>query len=284
VRTDSGIRITRTPFTEIASLYSNEKSFKNITLESGENLLSGITAKTFDVEVSIDAAAGSAQTLTFEIADKTFVYRVAEQTLFGKPLPLRQGKLSLRIIADHAQLEVFANDGLFSYTAAEFFAPDAATVVLKGDGTVAITSAEFRWLERAWPDKAATSSQVVNDDAEMTYTGAWSTSTEARYHGGQCRVASAAGSSVELVFNGTRIDWYGLKNADLGEADIYVDGELAAKGVDLYDARRQNAQLFSAGGLTNGAHSIKVVATGEKHANSSGTALVHDYFITYVDP
>ena len=57
----------------------------------------------------------------------------------------------------------------------------------------------------------------------------------------------------------------------------------AQSGIDAYSAKSQNALLFTKGGLVNGAHTIKVVATGQKNGSSSGAALVHDYFISYVD-
>ncbi len=86
-----------------------------------------------------------------------------------------------------------------------------------------------------------------------------------------------------MPFTGTCVEWYGLKNTDLGKADVYLDGAVVTSGVDTHDARRQNALLFTKGKLTNGAHTFKVVATGEKNPASSGTALVHDYVIAYVD-
>lgn len=147
------------------------------------------------------------------------------------------------------------------------------------------TSADFRTLKRAWPGVAATSSAVIDDvDQAVAYTGDWFTASEARYLSGNCRVATKPESSVELSFVGTRIDWYGLKNTDLGRADVYLDGALFESGVELYDQKRQNAQLFSVGGLALASHTLKVVMTGEKHPESSGAGLVHDYFITYVDP
>ncbi len=36
-------------------------------------------------------------------------------------------------------------------------------------------------------------------------------------------------------------------------------------------------------GLANGAHTIRIVANGQKNGASTGTALVHDYFVSYVD-
>jgi len=88
---------------------------------------------------------------------------------------------------------------------------------------------------------------------------------------------------VQASFTGTRVEWYGLKNVDLGHADVYLDGVLSQGGIEAYSAKRQNALLFTRGGLANTTHTIRVVANGQKSAASTGTALVHDYFISYVD-
>jgi beta-fructofuranosidase len=53
--------------------------------------------------------------------------------------------------------------------------------------------------------------------------------------------------------------------------------------IDTYSATRQNARLFTLGGLPPGSHTIRVEVTGAKRAASAGTALVHDYFIAYTD-
>jgi beta-fructofuranosidase len=135
-----------------------------------------------------------------------------------------------------------------------------------------------------WPGKAASASSIIDDtNAAVTYSGTWTQANEGRYFGGACHFSGSAAASVEAGFNGTRVEWYGLKNVDLGKADVYLDGTLVQSGIDAYSAKRQNALLFTRGGLANGAHRIRVVASGQKNAASTGTALVHDYFISYVD-
>jgi hypothetical protein len=78
--------------------------------------------------------------------------------------------------------------------------------------------------------------------------------------------------------------WYGLVNTDLGMANLYLDGALVADSLDTYDARRSPRQLFARSGLPDTFHTLRIEATGRKNAASSGSALVHDYFVTAVEP
>jgi fructan beta-fructosidase len=285
VSTESGIRVARRPIAEIATLHGSATERKATTLSAGQNLLAGMQAKAFDLEVKLDVAASTATSITLRIADKTFSYDVSSQTFIGRPLPLRDGKLELRVLADHGQLEVFGAGGLFSYTSAQFFAPRDARVELVADGTLAVESASLRTLKRAWPGTPASSSTIIdNTDAGHTFSGENFIATEERYHGNGCTVVRGAGSSFELSFTGTRVEWYGLKNNDLGKADIYVDGRLEVTGAELFDTRRQNAQLFSRAGLARGPHTLRVVLRADKHPASAGIAMVHDYVIAYDDP
>jgi hypothetical protein len=113
----------------------------------------------------------------------------------------------------------------------------------------------------------------------VTYNGAWTACTnESPYYNGTCHYSSTAAGYVEFAFTGTSITWYGLKNTDLGKADVYLDGALAAGGIDCFSYTRASQKLFSRSGLPSGKHTIRVVVTGRKNSASGGTALVHDYF------
>jgi beta-fructofuranosidase len=175
------------------------------------------------------------------------------------------------------------NDGQVVHTDVHAFAPNNPSVSLTGDGAIGLASADLHQLNRAWPGEAAKSSVILDDDdGSAAYTGAWNLANEGRYFKGSAHY-NTTGTAFEVSFTGTRVEWYGLKNTDLGFADVYLDSVLVRAGVDCYDARRQNALLFTQGKLTNTTHTLKVVATGKKNAASSGAALVHDYLIAYVD-
>jgi fructan beta-fructosidase len=279
-----GIRVTRTPIAELSSLYGARLHWDAQSLAAGSNPFDGVTSRSYDLEVVIDVNASSARAIQLKVGSRTLVYDVAAHTLLGSSLLPINGRLKLRALVDWGQLEVFGNAGSFSYTEGTPFSATDTSVALTGDGTVSLVSAEFRSVRRAWPGTAAFSSSIIDDRGSgVRYTGSSFVSNEDRYFGGSCTVLRDQGSSVTAVFTGTRVDWYGLKNVDLGRADVYIDGAIAAAGIDCYSATRQNLRLFTASRLSNEPHTIKIVVAGTKADASSGTALVHDYFVSYVD-
>jgi fructan beta-fructosidase len=280
-----GVHVTRTPISEIATLYGASQHLGPMQVASGVNLLAGVQSKSFDLEVVLDIGQTAARVVTFRFANLSLAYDVAAGSIAGHDVAPVGGRLKVRVIRDWGQYELFVNDGQISHTATFAFTPADGSVSVSGNGTVAIASADFRALNRVWPGNAATSSAIIDDtNPAVTYAGTWTQANEGRYFGGACHVSSSAMASVQASFTGTRVEWYGLKNVDLGKADVYLDGALVQSGIDAFSAKRQNALLFTRGGLANGAHTIRIVANGQKNAASTGTALVHDYFVTYVDP
>ena len=85
-------------------------------------------------------------------------------------------------------------------------------------------------------------------------------------------------SSVTLRFVGTEISWIGLQGPDQGKANVYIDGELR-ETVDAYSENRQvMAELFSARGLINGLHTIRVQVEGAENNKISDKGIVVDAF------
>jgi len=121
---------------------------------------------------------------------------------------------------------------------------------------------------------------IIDDaSASTTYNGAWTSAGDLIYWNGTCHYSSTVNGYFQITFTGTDISWYGLKNNDLGKAAVYIDGTLAVDNIDCYSTTREVIKLFSKTGLSAGTHTIKVVVKGIKNASSSGTALVHDYFM-----
>src|SRR5262249_4124146 len=155
-----------------------------------------------------------------------------------------------RVVRDFGQYEIFANDGQISHSASFAFTPTDASLSITANGALSVVSADFHPLNRAWPGKAASSSTIIDDKSAATaYTGTWTQSNEGRYFGGSCHVSPTTTGAVEATFQGTRIEWYALKNVDLGKADVYIDGVLSKGAIDAYSAKRQNALLFTQGSL-----------------------------------
>ena len=281
-----GIRLTRTPIAEIQQLYGTTRHFEARTLAQEQNLLAGIRSKAFDFEVVLEDTPEQPNEIRLQIADQLILYDWVDQTLQGLPLAPLQGSLKLRVLADHGQLEIFGNDGQFSYTASIAFPPDDDSIALTADGPLVIRSADFRELGRIWPGTPALSSQVIDDTSpDVTYFGTWDALTgDPTYLGDTSHVSRSADAALELTFTGTRIVWYGLLNSDLGFANVYLDGSLVAENLDLYAPSRAPNQLFARSGLASTFHTLRIELAGGKNPASSGNAFVHDYFITAVEP
>ncbi|CAM4400042.1 X2-like carbohydrate binding domain-containing protein [Paenibacillus typhae] len=79
----------------------------------------------------------------------------------------------------------------------------------------------------------------------------------------------ADGDYLEYTFSGTGISMSGPKGPELGNMDIYLDGEFI-QTVSAYSSERQVLQkLFSLGGLSSGVHVLKAV-------KASGSLMLSD--------
>jgi sucrose-6-phosphate hydrolase SacC (GH32 family) len=275
-----GIRLTRQPIAEIERLYEHAHHYSAGTLPKGKNLLAGKTSESCDVEAEFDLTGTTARTITFKLANMTFEYDVAAETLLGAPLLPRNNRIKIRILRDWGEVEIFGNDGEFSYTATRGFTPGDGSLSIAADADVKLVSADFRAVKRIWPGRPGPRQMVIDDaDPSMTYTGAWNTDNNSLYYHGTSHFSKTVGGTIETSFTGTEIDWWGLQNTDLGLADVYIDGERVGHGVDCYGTPRSMKRLFTKSGLSNGKHTIKIVITGEKNPASTGVAVVHDFFV-----
>jgi hypothetical protein len=110
----------------------------------------------------------------------------------------------------------------------------------------------------------------------MKYSGNWAERSDAASYEGKARESSSANTSVEFSFEGEAIYWRALHSPQSGKADVYIDGALR-KTVDCYSPRSTSWEqfLYVKQGLSNGKHTIKIVATGKKHPKSAGAAVTH---------
>jgi sucrose-6-phosphate hydrolase SacC (GH32 family) len=273
-----GIRVNRNPIPEITSLYKDTQTWKNQVLHSGQNLFSGIFSKCFDLEVVLDLTNATATTLDFRFADRLISYNLTKQELLEQQLKAVNNRVKIRFLVDWGELEVFGNDGAFSYAENYWFNSSDRLISMTSNGDVKLVSARLSNIERIWPGVA--NNTFVNDAASGNkYSGNWThLFNENVYYNRDCSVGRDAGSYVECAFTGRQISWYGLKNDDLGMATIYIDDVLVQDDIDCYSKIRMVQQLFTKTDLTDGTHKIKVVLKGTKNPDSNGVALVHDYF------
>ena len=131
-------------------------------------------------------------------------------------------------------------------------------------------------------DLAARAGYTYDDrDATVAYTGTWThAGPEENYTGGDYQhtesFSEVTGDSVSIPFNGTGIRWVTSKDPSHGIADVYLDGS-KVDSVDLYAPGKVNQVTgYEVRGLTAGAHTLKIVVTGQKNALASGPFVVVD--------
>ena len=156
---DGKMRVTRTPIPAIESLYESTKKWANETIQcscQGKNILAGAASKKFDLTAEFDLSGATARELEFKIANKTINYNIEKQELMGKSLkPDANNRLKIRMLVDWSQLEVFAANGVFSYSQQFPFTPDDSSLNLYANGgEVKLVSLELNEVARTWPGKA----------------------------------------------------------------------------------------------------------------------------------
>ena len=84
-------------------------------------------------------------------SNKTIKYDIASETLLSEACsPDKSNHITIRILVDWGQLEVFANDGVYSYSEQFAFTPDREDIELLADGDVKLVSLELHELKRIW--------------------------------------------------------------------------------------------------------------------------------------
>ena len=108
---------------------------------------------------------------------------------------------------------------------------------------------------------------------------AWN-GTSALKKGGTAAYSATRDARATFTFTGTSVTWIGLRGPTAGIAEIWVDGVSFGR-VDLYAATEQlRASVFTATGLPNGTHTLRIDVTGDKNASASSALIVVDAFDT----
>ncbi len=112
-------------------------------------------------------------------------------------------------------------------------------------------------------------------DPALGYTGSWSHVSNQSYTGGDYKTTESfsdvTGDSMSVTFSGTAVQYVAPTASNHGIADIYLDGAQVAT-VDGYSSGTNFQQvLYSASGLADTTHTLKIVVTGQKNPSSGGT-------------
>ena len=126
--------------------------------------------------------------------------------------------------------------------------------------------------------RASTSYTYDDPDPALQYSGTWSHVADQSYTGGDYlhteSFSNVAGGSLTVPFTGPAVRWIGSKTNNHGYADVYLDGVKQAT-VDASGNATQ-AVLFSASGLSAGAHTLNIVVDGTHAAGSSDNFVAID--------
>lgn len=177
-----GIRVTREPVGELATLRRDPFSLGAQTLRPGIDPLERVRADTYELTAEFDLAGATASTFGFRLhtrADGTFDREVgydrAARTLYGAPLEPTGNRVRLRVLVDRGQLEIFGGDGRFSYTDNVDFDSAAGSQgisLFTEGGTVRLVSLRFNRLAGAWGAGQSTLDSNLGD-AWTAVGGTW---------------------------------------------------------------------------------------------------------------
>jgi len=115
--------------------------------------------------------------------------------------------------------------------------------------------------------------RVPTPDLELS----WGRATDARASGGSYVASDVTGSSLELTFRGTGVEWTTLRGPRQGRAAIYVDGALV-RTVDNYASAPAFGVIRTVSGLPEGLHTLRIVVLGEGRPAADGTLVSADAF------
>jgi len=124
----------------------------------------------------------------------------------------------------------------------------------------------------------ATTGHIEENNPALSFFGRWYSNASAAHSGGNCALATDAGSRVTINFNGTGISWIAYKDEWSGIARVYLDGALKTT-IDTYQSPSQARTVpYSIGGLAPGTHSLMIEATGTRNSSSKGSWVWVDAF------
>jgi hypothetical protein len=126
---------------------------------------------------------------------------------------------------------------------------------------------------------AQTVTRVENTSTSVSYSGDWELgNTDRFWSGGTAAVSTAALARATLAFTGTRVSWTGFRGPQAGIARVFLDGALVATVDTFADEEELAAQLFTAGGLANAAHTLAIEIAGDRNPSAINNYIVVDFF------
>ena len=175
--TPEGIRMFRNPVKEIATLYAKTDKFENLTADAANGKLAALKPELIDLTLSFVPTGNFTLNvrglkIDYDAAKKEFAVtndaRVeAEKAAMLKrpaekkqkivsdsrrtvPAPEVNGKVTLRVLADRASLELFVNDGQAAASFVMVPAADNRTISIDGNASMNLDSLVVNELKSSW--------------------------------------------------------------------------------------------------------------------------------------
>lgn len=110
---------------------------------------------------------------------------------------------------------------------------------------------------------------VDDQDPSICYTGAWEAREDGCDYAGTEMLSQEQGAACECCFYGTGVRYIGAKQSNTGKVKIWLDGDYQGE-IDTYSDLGSNLKqtaLYSAEGLEDGMHTIRLEASGGHSAH-----------------
>ena len=112
-------------------------------------------------------------------------------------------------------------------------------------------------------DASAAARTTLTKETAAKRTGTWTTKKNAKHLNGSALATTAKNASLSWKFTGTSVAWIAARTTTSGQAAVYLDGKKVAT-LDLKAATAFRQAVWTAGALSSGSHTLKVVALGTK--------------------
>ena len=153
-------------------------------------------------------------------------------------------------------------------------APVFTRGVTYGQHTIKVVTASDSWV--TVDGFGVQTAQVLDDgNSAISYSSGWQSSDPGGCFTNTCHNVNASGASATVSFSGTGITWNAITGSDQGQASVSIDGG-AAQTVSLVQSDRSvGVPVFTARGLTNGNHTLKVTTTNNNWVTIDSFTVSH---------
>ncbi len=118
-----------------------------------------------------------------------------------------------------------------------------------------------------------------DSDPEINYVGTWGHGTDVGRYAGTQSYSNQPGAVAVFSFTGTQVTYVYETQYNMGHAQVSIDGNVVTADVDEYTANLVPQQKLLYSGLSNGVHTIKVMALGLHDSASAGAYVIVDAFV-----